>query len=193
MKSDKAIEILVRGVCVKAGKLLVCQSKGSANTYLPGGHVEWNEQAEVALKREIKEELGVKSVVKDFLGAVEHTFIQKGKRHCEINLVFTMAIPELSPKNSPEACEDWIRFKWIPLSALGRNHLEPWPLRKMMAGLLKAPDKVTRWGSTLRWRHGDPVESAGMREGAIGVTHEAIRSFNAGCIRQIDPADASTQ
>jgi len=151
MKNSKHIEILVRGMCVKQGKLLVCQSKGAANTYLPGGHVEWNEQAAFALKREIQEELGVKAVVKEFLGAVEHTFIQKGERHCEINLVFAMAIPALSPDKIPEACEDWIKFKWIPLTALGRNHLEPWPLRKLIPGWLKAKGRCTpRWGSTLR-------------------------------------------
>lgn len=150
---NKHIEILVRGVCVKQGQLLVCQSKGAPNTYLPGGHVEWNEQAVVALKREIMEELGVKAGVKEFLGSVEHTFIQKGERHCEINLVFAMSIPSLSPENLPEACEDWIRFKWIPLSALGRNHLEPWPLRKLIGGWMKDAGSISRWGSTLRSRH----------------------------------------
>ena len=147
---NKHIEILVRGVCVKQGHLLVCQSKGAANTYLPGGHVEWQEQAAVALKREIAEELGVKAGIKQFLGAVEHTFIQKGERHCEINLVFMMTIPSLSPARTPEACEDWIRFKWIPLTALGRHHLEPWPLRKLIAGWIKAGSHVPCWGSTLR-------------------------------------------
>jgi ADP-ribose pyrophosphatase YjhB (NUDIX family) len=150
MKKYKSIEILVRGVCVQKGQLLVCQSKGAANTYLPGGHVEWHEQATAALAREIKEELGVKAGVKGFLGAVEHTFIQKGERHCEINLMFAMTIPALSPDTLPEACEDWIRFKWIPLSALGRHHLEPWPLRKLLAGWIKPGKGVSRWGSTLR-------------------------------------------
>lgn len=153
MKHSKHIEILVRGVCVQQGKLLVCQSKGAANTYLPGGHVEWHEQAAVALTREIKEELGVKAGVKEFLGAVEHAFIQKGERHCEINLVFAMTIPALSPDQIPEACEDWIRFKWIPLSGLGRNHLEPGPLRKLISGWIKTDKGVPRWGSTLRRGH----------------------------------------
>lgn len=149
MKQEKTIEILVRGICVQKGKLLVCQSKGAANTYLPGGHVEWREKADESLKREIMEELGVKAVIKEFLGAVEHTFIQKGKRHCEINLMFSMEIPSLRPDLEPAACEHWISFKWIPLSALGRNHLEPWPLRKLIPAWLKLPIRTARWGSTL--------------------------------------------
>lgn len=153
MKKTETIEILVRGVCLKQGQLLVCQSKGAANTYLPGGHVEWNESAVVALKREMMEELGVKAGVQEFLGAVENSFIQKGARHCEINLVFAMTIPALSPGKIPEACEDWINFKWIPLSVLGRNHLEPGPLRKLICGWMKTKESVPRWGSTLRRRH----------------------------------------
>ena len=149
MNKEKQIEVLVRGVCVKKGKLLVCQSKGAANTYLPGGHVEWQERADESLKREILEELGEKAVIKDFLGSVEHTFIQKGKRHCEINLVFAMDIPALSPGSDPEACEHWISFRWIPVSGLGRNHLEPWPLRKLIPGWIKSRATVERWGSTV--------------------------------------------
>ena len=153
MKKAKQIEILVRGVCIKKGQLLVCQSKGAANTYLPGGHVEWNELVASGLKREIEEELGVKAVVKEFLGAVENAFIQKGERHCEINLVFAMTIDALSPAKSPKSCEDWISFKWVPLSALGRNHLEPSPLRKLIAGWTNTKPGVGRWGSTLRHSH----------------------------------------
>lgn len=153
MKTTKHIEILARGVCVKNGKLLVCKSKGAANTYLPGGHVEWNEQAAAGLKREIEEELGVKAGIKEFLGAIEHTFIQKGERHCEINLMFRMTIPALSPDKTPESCEHWIDFKWIPLTALGRNHLEPWPLRKLLGNWVKSVNRDHRWGSTLRCRH----------------------------------------
>lgn len=149
MKHKKIMEILVRGVCVKDGQLLVCQSKGATNTYLPGGHVEWKEEAADGLRREILEELGVKAVVREFLGAVEHTFIQKGERHCEINLMFRMDISALAPGREPEACEDWISFKWIPLARLGSNHLEPWPLRKLIPAWTKDRSKTVRWGSTL--------------------------------------------
>ena len=150
MKREKGIEILVRGVCIKHGKLLVCQSKGAKNTYLPGGHVEWGEKAVDGLKREIREELGVKAVIGDFLGAVEHTFRQKGERHCEINLMFSMTIAALSPASDPDACEDWISFRWIPVAALGRNHLEPWPLRKLIPAWVRAGVPPSRWGSTIR-------------------------------------------
>lgn len=149
MKHKQTIETLVRGVCVKRGQLLVCQSKGAANTYLPGGHVEFGEKAAVALVREIREELGVKAKAGEFLGAVEHTFRQKGDVHCEVNLVFAMEIANLDPRTDPSACEDWIAFRWIPLDRLGRNHLEPAPLRKLVPAWLSPKHDILRWGSTL--------------------------------------------
>jgi len=149
MKHKKLIETLVRGVCVKRGQLLVCQSKGAANTYLPGGHVEFGERAADSLEREIQEELGVASKTGAFLGAVEHTFLQKGKRHCEINLVFELDIADLDPRTDPPACEDWIAFRWVPVTRLGPYHLEPWPLRKLIPGWLRPTSATLRWAGTI--------------------------------------------
>lgn len=149
MNKEKAVEILVRGVCVKQGQLLVCQSKGARNTFLPGGHMEWGEKAEDGLRREVLEELGVKARVGAFLGAVEHTFLQKGERHCEINLMFRMDIPVLTPDVTPAACEDWITFRWIPAGRAGRYALEPWPLRRLIPLWLESGAGPCRWGSTL--------------------------------------------
>lgn len=146
---QEIIETLVRGVCVKRGQLLVCQSKGAANTYLPGGHVEFGERAPDALEREIQEELGVASKAGVFLGAVEHTFVQKGERHCEINLVFAMEIADLDPRTDPSACEDWITFRWVPVTRLGHYHLEPWPLRKLIPGWLRPAIATPRWAGTV--------------------------------------------
>lgn len=145
----QTIEVLARGVCVKNGKLLVCRSKGARNTFLPGGHVEFQEPAVNGLVREIREELGAEARIREFLGAVEHTFMQKGERHCEINLVFRMDIPGLSPVRPPVACEHWIAFDWIPLTALGRRCLEPWPLRKLIPAWIRTRRTPARWGSTL--------------------------------------------
>lgn len=149
MKHHGIVEFLARGVCIKKGRLLVCQSKGAANTYLPGGHVEFGEQAVLGLVREIEEELGVKARVGAFLGAVEHEYMQKGERHCEVNLMFRVVAPSLNPDREPASREDWISFRWIPMASLGRYHLEPWPLRKLIPAWVRAGMIPCRWGSSL--------------------------------------------
>ena len=109
------IETIARGVCVRGGKVLLCRAKGGATTYLPGGHIEFGETGREALVREIKEELGLSAEVGRFLGVVENSFMQKGKPHSEINLVYELCIPD----DETVAQEDWIEFEWRGLGELG--------------------------------------------------------------------------
>lgn len=141
------VEILARGVCVKDGKLLVCHTKGADNTYLPGGHVEFGESAKHALKREIEEEMGAKAKIGAFLGAVEHKFKQKGRTHCEVNLVFLANIPSLSPERKPVSKEDYIEFLWCRLEDMNKSELEPEPLRSCLVSWLTSTS-TNRWATT---------------------------------------------
>jgi 8-oxo-dGTP diphosphatase len=146
-RHNDEVEIIARGVCVKAGRLLLCHSMGSDVTYLPGGHVDFGESAKVALAREIGEEMGVRASVGEFLGAIEHRFRQKGRWHSEVNLIFHMNIPGMRGAGNIKACEDWIEFLWLDLSRLRRSNLEPAPLRKCIPAWLHAGRPV-RWAST---------------------------------------------
>ena len=76
----------VRAVIVRDNKVLLAHTKGAANTFLPGGHIELGEKAEEALAREIREELGEESRTTSFLGAIENSWVQDGVRQHEINL-----------------------------------------------------------------------------------------------------------
>ena len=116
------IEALARGVAIADGKILLCRAKGGNSTYLPGGHIEFGETGRTALVREIREELGVASLVGRFLGVVENSFLQHGKPHAEINLVYELKFDSLP---AADAKEDWIEFVWWPLSALDDANLLP--------------------------------------------------------------------
>lgn len=123
------IEVLARGVHIAEGRLLVCHTKGSDNTYLPGGHVEFKESARDALIREMREEMGVKATIGRFLGCVEHSFLQDGHSHCEINLVFVMQLDGVRSDVNPESEEDYIDFEWLPADGLRGSDLQPATLR----------------------------------------------------------------
>lgn len=117
------IETIARGVAIKDGKILLCKAKGGSSTYLPGGHIELGETGREALVREIKEETGLNSTTGRFLGIVENSFIQKGKKHSEINLVYELNVETLD--DSVNAAEDWIEFEWCELNKLDAANLLP--------------------------------------------------------------------
>ena len=141
------VEVISRGVCLQDGKLLLCQTRGASNTYLPGGHVEFMETARVGLEREIVEELAVSSQAGRFLGMVEHSFMQKGKPHCEWNVVFELSIPELSPSDRPVAADEHITFKWWDLDDLHAAKLEPEVLCELLPEWLRDLFAGERWSS----------------------------------------------
>lgn len=117
------IETIARGVAVKDGRVLLCRAKGGSSTYLPGGHIELGETGREALVREIKEETGLDSTAGRFLGVVENSFVQKGRKHSEINLVYELEVD--SPDGSVSAAEDWIEFEWRELTDLDAANLLP--------------------------------------------------------------------
>jgi len=129
------VETIARGVAIADGKILLCRAKGGKSAYLPGGHIEFGETGREALVREVKEELGVDATAGKFLGVVENSFLQHGKPHAEINLVYELSLGGLDGNNStvqpsisnlqPVSQEDWIEFEWCPLKALKNANLLP--------------------------------------------------------------------
>ena len=123
------IETIARGVCVKDGHVLVCRNRKVGNLYFPGGHIEFGETGAEALVREVREEMGVESSAREFLGCCEHRFDQHGKPHAEINLVYALEIPSLAPDEAVPSQEDWIAFEWMPVGELAGSAVEPAVLR----------------------------------------------------------------
>ena len=144
----QAMELLARGVCQYRGHLLLCRNRHKGNVYLPGGHLEGEERAPQALRREIREELGQICTVGRFLGVVQHAFDDQNQRVVEINLVFAFRLSKPRLDRPPASREDALEFVWHPLKTLGRSGLEPRVLAGLLPAWLKPSFRGNRWAST---------------------------------------------
>ena len=126
---EKHIETIARGVCVIDGKVLLCYPKDRSYSYLPGGHIEFGETGREALVREMKEETGLDATAGDLLGVVESQFVQKGEKHCEINLIYEMEIESKSEveveQRTVQSLESWICFDWVDCDKIDSANLLP--------------------------------------------------------------------
>ncbi|MEI6304823.1 MAG: NUDIX hydrolase [Candidatus Taylorbacteria bacterium] len=79
---NKSIAIRCRAVIVVDGKLLVVKHAPDSPFFaLPGGHLEWGEDVDECVSRELQEELGIKGEVGRLLYV--NTFIIEGTQSVE--------------------------------------------------------------------------------------------------------------
>jgi 8-oxo-dGTP diphosphatase len=136
-------EIIVRALITSGDKLLFCENKKGNHYFLPGGHVEFNEAAKVALAREIEEELAVKGTVGDLAGILENSYKLGNDVQHEMNLIFSASLST----NKVESIEDHIAFHWVELNKLSEIKLLPENLSEIIVKWLN--DKKTFFESTL--------------------------------------------
>lgn len=134
-ESFAPIELIVRAICVQKNTLLLCKTKNTDWYFFPGGHIEFAEPAKVALARELKEELGVKADVQDFLGAAENTYIRDGQTLHELNLAFACNVPGTALQSK----EDHIEFFWIPLNEMKNISVRPEYFLKAVLAWIENP------------------------------------------------------
>lgn len=144
----KTFHHIVRGVLIEDNKVLLAQSKGNNNTFLPGGHIELGESAKVALEREFEEELGITCTVGGFLGLVEHKWEHNGVIHYEVNQVFEIKSSALQKDIQPISAEAHLEFFWCCEKDLSNRNLQPYPFRDLIRNLLNGSKDVW-WESTL--------------------------------------------
>ncbi|BBH24419.1 DNA mismatch repair protein MutT [Paenibacillus baekrokdamisoli] len=124
--------VLARGIILSEDHILVAHCLGMDNTFLPGGHVEFREGIRTSLSREILEELGLESEVKEYLGIVEAEFDLEEVYHQEINHLFKTEIQELNYTINPVSQESHLEFYWIHIDEMEVHNLQPYPVRKVI-------------------------------------------------------------
>ncbi len=114
MKNIKNFEICSRAIIIKDGRILLPKPKNESWYFFPGGHIDFGEKAEKALRRELKEELSVEIEKVEFIGTVENCYDEKSVRHHELDIVFAVNLGNQEIQD----VEDHIDFHWIDLEKL---------------------------------------------------------------------------
>lgn len=115
MKKRKSPIVTADGIIVKNGKILLVKRAVSPFLglwNLPGGHVEYGETVEKAIKREIKEEIGNSVKIKRLLGVYSDS--KRDPRYCTVSLAYVLEAPKGKIVLDLEASE----FKYFSLNKL---------------------------------------------------------------------------
>ena len=134
-------EVCVRGIIKKNGKILVCKRKDKDYYFFPGGHVEFGEQTEDALRRELKEELNLSIKNISFIGVSENIYQEDGRKIHEINLVFNVSTDKVEDKSQ----ENHIDFFFLDKEKFSKEKILPIALRKAI--IRWQEDKKIFWAS----------------------------------------------
>lgn len=118
------------------GKILVCEGDDTIKNetfYRPaGGGIEFQEKAEDALRREIKEETGEDITNIKLLGTVENIFYYEGKRGHEIIFIYdaefvNKIVYERNVIKITEPVDGWCNAYWKSLDEFGDGKLKLYP------------------------------------------------------------------
>lgn len=139
----KPINVLGRVLLVDCEHLLVVRRPG--HTFLPGGHVEYNESLKQAIRRECCEELSEDVEINDFVGILEHSFNDKNGPYHEINFIFLGKMACKYPK-LPKAGEKDLEVAWIKITDLAKEDLVPHEIHDF---ILQRENYKSVWVSTM--------------------------------------------
>jgi len=87
------------------GHLLILKRPDSIRWALPGGWVDPGETAELAIEREVFEEVGLKVTAREVVAVNSRVAGNSGNPHSSIHIMFECVVEEGNPQSSPEALE----------------------------------------------------------------------------------------
>ncbi|MHA1253509.1 MAG: NUDIX hydrolase [Candidatus Helarchaeota archaeon] len=113
----------VGGLLIRDGKLLLIKRKYNPDAgywSIPGGHLELGERVKHAAVREVEEETGFKTKVKELAGVIDKImYDDKGKIEYHYVLInFFLEQIEGKPDQPPNASDDALDAKFVPFEEL---------------------------------------------------------------------------
>ena len=135
---DRNIRIRVAAVLIQDGRLLLIQHQKDGKKYwlLPGGGVIFGEDLKSALKRELKEELGIDISVNDLVYSSD-SISENSERHI-VNLYFECVYSSGEFKLAEE--ERLVNYGFFGISDLDKMKIIP-PIKKEIIEYMQNTDK----------------------------------------------------
>jgi len=136
----------VGGIVVYDGRLLVEQDLRHGFCFVPGGRVEYGENAVAALARELREELGEDATIGRLVLVADNLFQLGGDWFQEASLYFLV---DFAPDSRVferdgtfEGGESGIVLQWIPLDELEQANLLPPFLRQLVVDIPESAEYI---------------------------------------------------
>jgi ADP-ribose pyrophosphatase YjhB (NUDIX family) len=115
----------VAAVIIHDRKVLLCTVDGLKYWFLPGGRVRFGEPAQVALARELAEELGHQFPTGRLAFVVENIYRYGSLEH-EVGFYYRLAWPAgLADSDLDRGTEPGHRFRWAAIRGLNSVRFEP--------------------------------------------------------------------
>ena len=131
----------VAGVAFRDDEVLLHRHAEDDFWALPGGRVEMRETSEIALVREMQEELGVDVEVTRLLWVVENFYQYDDQPYHELAFYYLLALPAgckpLAEREQFDGCEPDYFFRWFKLTELPSLRVLP---EFLVEGLGALPD-----------------------------------------------------
>ena len=129
----------VGGIAVHGERLLVERAVKKGFCFIPGGRVNYGENAAEALAREVREEFGEDADIGRLVLVNDNLYELEGRRYQELALYFLMEFAPgstvLDREGAFEGCEPGTVFEWIPLAAVEQAELVPALLRQRVRAI----------------------------------------------------------
>ena len=136
----------VGGIALHDGRLLVEHNIKHGFCFVPGGRVEYGENAVMALSRELDEEFGGRVQIGRLVIFSDNLFELDDIRYQEVGPYFLLEFPPEHPflgrEGKFEASEPNLVYEWLSLDDLEAAELFPRFLRKLVRDIPHTPKYV---------------------------------------------------
>jgi ADP-ribose pyrophosphatase YjhB (NUDIX family) len=123
--SGETFNLRVAAVIIHDQKVLLCSVDGLEYWFLPGGRIRFGEPAQLALSRELAEELGHQFPAGRLAFVVENIYRDSFLQH-EVGFYYRLAWPPgLADSDLDGGTEPSHRFRWTAISELYSVRFEP--------------------------------------------------------------------